>query len=298
MKILSFIIFIFQSIKVGLPIKAELIYASSTPLTIAVPTLVLSILKRIDYIFEVRDLWPEVPIAMGELKNPILIKMARMLEKITYLYAKKIIALSTDMRDGIKKITPLKEVVVIENFANTELFISSKEKIDQFFSNFSDLNLDKAPFIIYPGTFGEVNDCSYIIDLAKEISKTDFELNFVLIGGGKQKEELVNYAKLQKVYNNNLFLFDQMKKDEIIHAINASQAVISTVANLSELEKNSANKVFDAMAAGKPVIINHGGWIAQLIQKEKIGLVLNRDISESCQDLIDFLRPKKNTFSL
>ena len=62
-RILSFIIFIFQSIKVGLPIKAELIYASST-LTIAVPTLVLSILKRIDYIFEVRDLWPEVPIAM------------------------------------------------------------------------------------------------------------------------------------------------------------------------------------------------------------------------------------------
>ena len=124
----------------------------------------------------------------GELKNPILIKMARMLEKITYLYAKKIIALSTDMRDGIKKITPLKEVVVIEKLANTELFISSKEKIDQFFSNFSDLNLDKAPFIIYPGTFGEVNDCSYIIDLAKEISKTDFELNFVLIEGENKKK--------------------------------------------------------------------------------------------------------------
>ena len=69
-----------------------------------------------------------------------------------------------------------------------------------------------------------------------------------------------------------------MKKDEIIHAINASQAVISTVANLSELEKNSANKVFDAMAAGKPVIINHGGWIAQLIQKENWSSTQSRHI--------------------
>ena len=78
-----------------------------------------------------------------------------------------------------------------------------------------------------------------------------------------------------------------MKKNEIIKAYISASAIISTVADIPELAKNSANKVFDAMAAGKPIIINHEGWLAQIIRDEKIGLVLDRNIETSSDKIIE-----------
>ena len=124
-RILSFISFSLKSLKILFSIDADIIYATSTPLTIGIPAIIFSKLKSKPMIFEVRDLWPELPIAVGALKSSFAKHIALWLEKKTYKNSRKIIALSNGMRDGIiKKGYPIDQINVITNLSNTKIYDS------------------------------------------------------------------------------------------------------------------------------------------------------------------------------
>jgi len=123
-RLISFIKFMFRSTREVLKQKdVDLVIATSTPLTIGFPALVVNWFKKTPYLFEVRDLWPEVPIQMGGLKNPVLKKLAITFEKRIYKKAKHIVALSPGMRDGIIVAgTPAEKVSMIPNMAKIDKF--------------------------------------------------------------------------------------------------------------------------------------------------------------------------------
>ena len=164
-RIYAFFAFAIKSTQVGLKVKTDIIYASSTPLTIVLPALICSKINKIPMLFEVRDLWPNIPIAMGILKSKILILCAEFLENLAYKNASHIIPLSPDMATyitdkGIKK----NKITVIPNASDINFF-QGKLKYNYDFRN--TLNIDKESIIIlYAGTFGNVNGCNYIIELA------------------------------------------------------------------------------------------------------------------------------------
>ena len=91
---------IFSTLKT-ISIKGDIIFATSTPLTIAIPAVFASKKLNIPLVFEVRDLWPELPIAMGAIRNPILKFLAKKLEYFAYKNSSSVIALSPGMRDGV-----------------------------------------------------------------------------------------------------------------------------------------------------------------------------------------------------
>jgi glycosyltransferase involved in cell wall biosynthesis len=104
-------------------IQAELVFATSTPLTIAIPAIVASKRQRIPMVFEVRDLWPEVPIAMGALRNPISRWLARKLERVAYRSSARVIALSQGMADGVARVGfPIQRIVVVPNASDISFF--------------------------------------------------------------------------------------------------------------------------------------------------------------------------------
>ena len=122
-RIISFFSFMVKSTFIGLKQKnVDLVFATSTPLTIGVPALILKRIKKIPYVFEVRDLWPEVPIQMGGLNNLILKKIAIMLEKVIYKNSKHIIALSPGMAEGVLKYESKDKISVIPNMAKIDKF--------------------------------------------------------------------------------------------------------------------------------------------------------------------------------
>ena len=156
----SFVDFSLRATLFGIRIKKyDLIFATSTPLTVAIPGIILSFLRRVPMIFEVRDLWPEVPIQMGVIKNPFIIKFLHCFEIFTYRHATHIIALSPGMVRGILATGVVKnKVTMIPNYCNLDFFKPGKPKVN---------SLGKLVYnnhiIAYSGAISEANTLEVII---------------------------------------------------------------------------------------------------------------------------------------
>lgn len=281
-RVLAFLQFAFKSLRVGSKINADVIFASSTPLTVAIPALYCNWKNRIPLIFEVRDLWPNIPIAMGVIKNPLIKWLAESLEMITYKNSSKIVALSPDMKSYIVNLGISEDkIIVVPNAADFDLF----QNLELFGPSFRNKNgiKDDTIVVLYAGTFGNVNGCEYIVKLAALLN--DCNVCFLMLGEGKEKEILLEIAENAGVLNKNIFFYPQISKSQIPEVFRSADLVISTIINVQALEANSANKVFDGLAAGRGVIINHGGWIADFLIQSKAGIQLSWDISNAANEL-------------
>ena len=281
-RIIAFLQFAFKSLRVGSKINADVIFASSTPLTVAFPALYCNWKNRIPLVFEVRDLWPNIPIAMGVIKSPLIKWLAESLELITYKNSSKIVALSPDMKSYIVNLGISEDkIIVVPNAADFDLF----QNIDLFGPSFRNKKgiKDDTILVLYAGTFGNVNGCEYIVKLAAVLN--DCNVCFVMLGDGKERDQLLELAHNAGVLNKNIFFYPQISKKLMPEVFHSADLVISTIIKVQALEANSANKVFDGLAAGRGVIINHGGWIADFLQQSNAGIQLSWDISAAANEL-------------
>ncbi|MDP6133748.1 MAG: glycosyltransferase family 4 protein [Candidatus Marinimicrobia bacterium] len=294
-RIIVFINFSILAIKQCLKINSDLIIASSTPLTITIPAIILKKIKNIPMVFEVRDLWPLIPIAMGELKNSLLKGFAKKLESYSYLVSEKIIVLSSDMKKYlIKKGIESKKIVTIPNFGSLKV---DNENLDHKELNKVLKMIGDSPFILYAGAIGKVNGMSYLVDIAYETLKINKNVKFLMAGKGKEKSHIIKYSKQLNVLGNNLFIVNPISKKELPYLINRATLVSSFTIPIEELNYNSANKFFDGLSAGKPVMINYGGWQKTLLEKERAGIVIPEDNSVKASGIINnFIIDEKKIF--
>ena len=144
-KVYSFISFMYKSILESTNQRdVDCVFATSTPLTIGIPALILKWLKNIPYVFEVRDLWPEFPIQIGAIKNKFLISILQFLEKTIYKNANHVIALSPGMQDGVIKYIPKSKTTVIPNMSKPDKFYPRLQD-DALYEKYK---LDKDKFFI------------------------------------------------------------------------------------------------------------------------------------------------------
>ncbi|PFA67189.1 glycosyltransferase family 4 protein [Bacillus cereus] len=266
-RIYAFLHFMIKSILLGSKQKkTDIIFATSTPLTIGITAFIVSRILRKKYIFEVRDVWPDIPIQLGFIKNKLVIKLLRKLELFIYKHATHIIVLSVGMKENLiyKGIDPEK-ISVITNLANNRLVESisvNEKKI-----------VEKYPFLkdkficIHAGTMGFVNGLEHIINIAN-IEK-DNDVVYLLIGEGKEKEKLKEMKDFYQL--NNVYFLDTMSKVEVLELIKFSDVGMMSVSDYSILQDNSANKFFDYLAAGKPIILNYLGWQNEVLREHNAG---------------------------
>lgn len=272
-RIKAFMAFAFAARKKAIALDGDIVFATSTPLTIALPAVPASRKKKIPMVFEVRDLWPEMPIAIGALKNPLLKFAAKKLERWAYFNSEFIVALSPGMKDGVVRTGyPADRVAVIPNSSDNLEFKNNIEAANQFRANRPWLG-DK-PLLIYAGTFGKVNGVSYAVKVAIELKKINSNVLILLVGDGIEKTQVIAEAKEADVYEKNLFFEPKMSKKDIPILFSAATMASNLVADIPESRANSANKFFDALAAGKPILLNHGGWMHDLVKIKGCGLAL------------------------
>ena len=292
-RILSFLkFFVLSSFKI-ITIKCDYVLATSTPLTIGIPALINKWIRKVPFVFEVRDVWPEAPIAIGAINNKLIKKILFWLEGIIYKNAFAIVPLSVDMYKSIAARYPeyvnTKNIKVIENISEVYRFQNGyddtkfliKEKIG-----------DSPRFIIlYAGTFGKVNGIDYVIDLAEKTIIKDSSIAYVLIGNGADKVKVRDIAFQKKLLNKNVFILDAVAKEDLPQLYFESNMGSSFVIDVKELWANSANKYFDTLAAGRPILINYKGWQKDDIEKNNIGYVLPPILNdESINDFVEYTK--------
>jgi len=135
--------------------------------------------------------------------------------------------------------------------------------------------------VLYAGTFGRVNGINYVIELANKLLHLDPTIIFILIGNGAAKKILMQKAIDKEVLNKNVFILDTVSKQDLPQLYFECNMGSSFVIPVKELWANSANKFFDTLAAGKPILINYNGWQKELINKKNIGYVLPVDINDN-----------------
>ena len=276
-RIYSFIVYCIYAYIIGRKLNYGLVLASSTPLTVAIPGIFLSKIRKVPFILEVRDLWPAIPIELRIIRNVLLIKLSQYLERISYHLSDKIIALSYGMRDGIINTGINKsKITVIPNGSDIELFnINSKSDIG-FIDQTDWLNTDR-DIIIYTGAIGKINGLSYMAFMAEEMIKLNPNVLFCIIGDGVEKDKVNLLAKKLGIMNNNFYMVPKMSKKKLPQILSISTVLTSFVINEKILWNNSANKFFDGLAAGKPLMINYGGWQADLLNEYDAGIIVSPD---------------------
>lgn len=285
-RIKAFVHFAWAAARKAYKVGGEVIFATSTPLTIALPGIYASRRLNVPMVFEVRDLWPELPIAVGAIKNPLLIKLTKLLERFAYRHSSHIVALSPGMAAGVRATGyPADKISVIPNGADIELFHVDPDAGDTtFFVEQPDLAT--GPLVVYAGTLGVINGVGYLVDLASEMQRIDSTVRFLIVGDGKEAESIKQKAFDVGVLGDNLWMLPPVAKNEMPALLSASTVATSLFVDLPEMWNNSANKFFDALAAGKPVMINYRGWQARLLEESGAGIVVPPDCPEKAATLL------------
>lgn len=301
-RIFSFIRFCWLAWRKMSQIKnADLCYATSTPLTVGILALLQKKLRSLPYIFEVRDLWPLVPVELGFIRFPLLKSFLFYLEKKIYQNAREIVALSPDQCAYIQALSPEKKVHLIPNMSDTDFFFSEKKSpvLEEKFDAKGRL------VISYFGALGFANHLEYLVDLAEMLGKNDFDKALFLVAGdGACRKVIQEYAKEKKL--QNFRLLPHLNRLEMKQLLNITDIAYLSYLQHPVLETGSPNKFFDALAAGKALCCNFGGWIRELIEENECGIYLSPDDPKSAANKIIHLlqQPelienyKKNAFRL
>ena len=270
-RMVSFTMFMLLATWAGLRVgKLDLVFATSTPLTIGIPGYVISRLRRVSFVFEVRDLWPAAPIAVGALRNRILIGLAKWLERFLYESASRVIVLSPDARDIlIRQGVAEEKLRLIPNCADLDLF---KPDIESSFRGENDL---KDRFVcLYTGAMGMANGLDIIMRTA-HLLRENGEVIFVLVGEGREKARLI--AMKDRLQLENVLFPEPNPRSEIPGIVSAADLCLLVFKPLKIFETTSPNKLFDYLAAGKPVLTNLGGWIKELLDGSGAGVSVRPD---------------------
>jgi glycosyltransferase involved in cell wall biosynthesis len=257
-------------------IGGDVVFATSTPLTIGLPGMFAAQALRVPFVFEVRDLWPALPIALGALRNPVLIAAARALERLTYSQASEVIALSPGMCEGVMAGGVQRaRVTMIPNACDFELFEVEPEvgrtwRAEQTW-------LGERPLLVYTGTLGLVNGASWLAELAHALAQRGSPAVIAIVGDGRERELIHERALRLGVLDQNFFMLGKRPKSTMPAILSCASGALSTVVPVPALDDNSANKFFDALAAARPILLNHEGWLADLVRERDCGLVLPRD---------------------
>lgn len=281
-RILIFLSFAFKSIKVALTEQYDVVFATTTPLTAGIPGIFAKWFRRKPFVFEVRDLWPELPKAMGVIKNPVVLWMMSVLEWTSYHSADRLVGLSPGIVDGIIKrgIAPEK-VASIPNGCDLDIFASEHQPWRPDGVQPTDL------MAIFTGTHGLANGLNAVLDAAVELKKrqrTDIKL--VLVGDGMQKKALVERAiELQL---DNVIFHNPVNKEKLAGLMASADIGLQILANVPAFYYGtSPNKFFDYISAGLPVLNNYPGWLAELITKEQCGFAVPPENPQAFADALE-----------
>ena len=247
--------------------KPDIIIITSPSIFVGISAILLSKIKKVPFVLEVRDLWPESAVATGVLNNKILLNILYWLEYKLYKYCQKIVVLTPAFKENIEFRFPefIGKIEIITNGADFSIMNIANKKANRIREKFK--WGDKKVFA-YFGAHGVANDLMQVVEVAKRM-KDNKDVLFVLIGDGMQKKMLKEKAK--KYQLKNLQFIDSVAKSEVVDYIDAIDVGMAILKKTDTFKTVYPNKIFDYMSCKKPVLVTIDGITRKLIEEARCG---------------------------
>lgn len=273
----------FASGSVGIALRepADIVFATTTPLTAGIPGIFARWLRRKPFVFEVRDLWPELPKAMGVIKNPILLLFMSILECASYRSANRLIGLSPGIVKGIaSRGVDKQRITMIPNGCDLDLFSNQTGAWRP--EGVSDDQL----LAVFTGTHGNANGLDAVLNAAKVLrDRGRDDIRIALVGQGREKPELQKRVRAEDL--NNVLFLDPVPKMRLAGLMAGADIGLQILRNVPAFYYGtSPNKFFDYISAGLPVLNNYPGWLAEMISGKNCGTAVPPDDSHAFADAL------------
>jgi colanic acid biosynthesis glycosyl transferase WcaI len=267
--------------------RYDLIYASSPPLFVGGAALALSYLKRIPMLFEVRDLWPESAVALGELSNPRAVAWATRLEKACYRRARAIVVVTEGIRQRLlQRGLAQDKVKLIPNGANVELFRfdpQGRQRLRQ------ELGLEDQFVVIYAGIHGIAQGLETLVEAAKQLHSAA-QVHFLLVGDGPKKAEI---TELVRDYGlANLTLLGEKPREAMPALLSAADAAVIPLRKLEIFKGALPSKMFDSWACERPVLLSVAGEAQKVMETAQAGIFVEPEDAQALAQAILELRDR------
>jgi glycosyltransferase involved in cell wall biosynthesis len=257
----------FSSFLVGLSIRrVDLVWGTSPPIFQGPTAWALARLKRVPFLFEVRDLWPAFAVAVGVLKQPLLIRLTECLERFLYRHADRVMVNSPGFLEHVRA-RGARQVVLVPNGADTRMYDPAADG-----TAFRRAHGLEGRFVaLYAGAHGMSNDLDIVLEAAACLRDRP-KIALVLLGDGKEKPSLVKRAA--ELDLENLFFIPPVPKTGMPEALAGADACIAILKPVPMYTTVYPNKIFDYMAAGRPVVLAIGGVIQEVVEAAGAGIVV------------------------
>lgn len=279
---MTFLKFALRSIGLAFTARYDVLFATTTPLTAGIPGILARWLRGKPFVFEVRDLWPELPRAMGVIRNPLVLGAMSILEWASYRSAHRVIGLSPGIVEGIAHRGVGRErIAMVPNGCDLGIFATEVQPWRPAQVKDTDL------MAVFAGTHGMANGLDAVLDAAAELKRRGrSDIKILLIGQGKLKPALV--ARAQREGLDNVVFHDPVNKARLAGLMAATDVGLQILANVSAFYYGtSPNKFFDYIAAGLPVLNNYPGWLAEMINEHGCGFAVAPDNPAAFADALE-----------
>lgn len=266
-RVFSFFSFMASSFWLGLRVRGvDVVWGTSPPIFQGVTAWLLARLKRVPFLFEVRDLWPAFAIQVGVLRHPLLIRLSEWLERFLYRRASRVMVNSPGFIRHVEE-RGGRNPALIPNGADPRMF-DPADRGEAFRRRHG---LEGKFVALYAGAHGISNDLGVLLDAA-DLLRDQPSIAVALIGDGKEKAALI--ARAAEMGLENVTFLPPVVKTKMAEALAAADACIAILKNIPLYATTYPNKVFDYMAAGRPVILAIDGVIRDVIEKAAAGVAV------------------------
>lgn len=278
-RVLSFLSFMLSSFWLALRVPdVDLVWGTSPPIFQGITAWSVSRLKRVPFLFEVRDLWPAFAIQVGVLHNPFLIKASEWLERFLYHHADGMIVNSPGYVNHVRE-RGARKVTLIPNGADPRMF----DPGDRGLPFREQCHFEEKFVALYAGAHGISNDLNTLLHAAAMLSDRP-QIAIVLLGDGKEKNNLI--ARANEMGLNNVHFLAPIPKSDMPMALAAADTCIAILKAIPLYATTYPNKVFDYMAAGRPVVLAIDGVIRDVVETAQAGIYVQPGDADALAEAI------------
>lgn len=279
---MTFLKYAMRSIGLAFSESYDVLFATTTPLTAGIPGIFARWLRGKPFVFEVRDLWPELPKAMGVIRNPVVLGLMSILEWLSYHSAHRLIGLSPGIVEGIvRRGISRNRIALVPNGCDLGIFSTDTDA-------WRPSGVDKGDLLaVFAGTHGVANGLDSVLDAAAELKRRGrSDIKLMLIGQGKLKPALQERARRESL--DNVVFHEPINKARLAGLMAGTDIGMQILANVPAFYYGtSPNKFFDYIAAGIPPLINYPGWLAEKVRDNSCGFAVEPDNASAFVDALE-----------